>query len=223
MLALRPAYPTPDPGSTRPGVTVPGARRLEEDPGLGAVGPLIARPDERDRLFYAGGYVRSHNWSFQLREDPPALADWKGAPPQTVDFLQTGGMLMRSEVARQVGEMDERFWYWFEDVDYTIRINRHGWRVECLPAAVGWESFGDPPPYIATRNTLLTIANNAPKRFVVRELARQLFQLARDAATRDRPRDDLWPRVRGLLAFCFGRWGAPPASLSGKRHAPPTG
>lgn len=188
--------------------------RLEEDPAVGAVGPLIAHPHDRERIFYAGGYVRRQNWSLEFREDPPRLSDWTGRPPQQVDFLQTGGMLMRSEVARQAGEMSEKYYYWMEDVDYTLRIGSLGWRVECLPAAVAWEEFGRPPRYIWTRNRLLLIARNAPKRFVAREVARQLYWIGRDTINPPNgSRDELWARFRGVTDFCLRRWGRPPEHL----------
>jgi GT2 family glycosyltransferase len=208
-------YVAPDDLELAPDALEHLAARLEEDPAVGAVGPLVAHPHDRERIFYAGGYIRRHNWSLEFRENPPMLSDWKGRPPQAVDFLQTGGMLMRSEVARQAGEMSEKFYYWQEDVDYTLRINRLGWRVECLPAAVAWEDFGRPPRYIWTRNRLLLVARNAPKRFIARELARQLYWIGRDAISPpDGSRAELWPRFRGVVDFCLCRWGPPPKSLA---------
>jgi GT2 family glycosyltransferase len=190
------------------------AARLEAEPGLGAVGPLIAQTDDRERVFYAGGYIRRHNWSLEFRELPAELSAWQGRPPQVVDFLQTGGTLLRTSAARGVGENDERFYYWGDDVDYTLRLSSRGWRVECLPAAVGWQEFGDPPAYIATRNRLLLIARNAPTRFIARELARQLYLLGHDAISPPNgSRDDLWPRLRGVVDFCRGRLGPPPAGV----------
>lgn len=191
------------------------AARLEKDSTVGAAGPLTAFQDERDKVFYAGGYVRRHNWSLEFRGDHTRVSEWRGQPPRSVDFLQTGGALLRAEAARQVGDMPEKFYYWSDDVDYTLRIGAAGWRVECVPAAVGWQDFSEPPPYIATRNRLGLIARNAPKRFVGRELLRQVCLLGHDALRPpDGTRADLWPRLRGIVDFCRNRWGPPPAGLS---------
>ena len=122
------------------------AKRLEEDPAVGVAGPLIAHPHDRDRIFYAGGYVRRHNWSLEFRELPAELSAWEGEPPRAVDFLQTGGALMRAEAARQVGNSALKYYYWNDDVDFTLRIGTNGWRVECVPAAVGWQASATRPP-----------------------------------------------------------------------------
>lgn len=194
------------------------AERLEAKPQLGAVGPLIAHQDDRERVFYAGGYVRRHNWSLQFIEQPAALSEWRGRPPHAVDFLELGGILVRADAARAVGPLPEHFYYWADDVDLALRLSGLGWGLECVPAAVAWQELGSPPWYLATRNTLGLIARNAPRKFLARELARTLYWLARDAVRPgDRPRETLRPRARGLVDFCLGRWGPPPEHLSLKR------
>jgi GT2 family glycosyltransferase len=207
-------YVSPDDLELAPDALEHLVARLEEEPRVGAVGPLIAFPHDRDRISATGGYIRPHNWSLEFLDDPQKISDWNGRPPREVDFLQTGGMLVRSEVAEEVGDMEEKFYYWMEDVDYTLRIGKLGRRVECVPAAVAWEEFGDPPPYIATRNRLLLIARNAPRRMVVRELARQLYWLGRHGVGSNGSRGERWMRLRGMVDFCLGRLGRPPEGLT---------
>jgi GT2 family glycosyltransferase len=205
------------------------AARLEEDPGLGAVGPLIGHQADRERVFYGGGYVDRRNWDLELRAEPARMADWAGKPPQQVDFLELGAILVRAEAARQVGGLPEHFYYLHDDVDYTLQIAAAGWRLECVPAALAWQDLGDParaqlvaatPPYLRVRNRLGLLARNAPRRIVARELARTALWLLRDAIRpMDGSRAELWPRFRGLVDFCRGRWGPPPPGLSGRSDA----
>jgi GT2 family glycosyltransferase len=205
------------------------AARLENDARLGAVGPVIGHQRDRERVFYAGGYVDPRTWDLEFRERPERLVDWRGRPPQRADFLELGGILVRVEAARQVGGLPEHFYYLHDDVDYTLRIAARGWRLECVPAAVAWQDLGDPkrqellaptPPYLHVRNRLGLLARNAPRRILVRELARTAVWLVRDAVRpRNRNRADLWPRFRGLMDFCRSRWGPPPRGLSGRSDA----
>jgi GT2 family glycosyltransferase len=188
--------------------------RLKEDPKLGGVGPLVAHSDRRDKIFYAGGYISPHNWALELLHQPEELAAWKGREPHEVDFLETGGVLLRAEAARPVGVGAEHFWYFLDDIDYTMMIAAQGWRLECVPAAVAWQKLGEPGPsaYIQTRNRLGLIARNAPKRLLLRELVRTVYLLMKDTIKPpDGSRADLRQRFRGLVDFSLGRWGAPPS------------
>jgi len=198
------------------------AARLAEDAQLGAVGPLVAHRRAPERIFYAGGYVDPRNWALEFREQPAQLSDWEGQPPQEVDFLETGGILLRAAAVRDAGPMlPEHFFHHLDDVDYTLRLRARGWKLECIPAAVAWQDVGDrsqeqlvPPgdPYLLTRNRLGLIARNAPRRMLARELVRVLKWLARDAIRpRNGSRAELKPRLMGLIDFCRGRWGPPPA------------
>lgn len=195
------------------------AARLEADPSLGAVGPVVAHQRSRDRIFYAGGYVDPRNWDLQFLDTPAQLSEWKGRPPHRVDFLELGGILIRASATRDTGLLPEHFYYLNDDVDFTIRLGAHGWGLECVPAAVAWQDLGDQsrqtllaenPPYLEVRNRLGLLARNAPRRIVVREVVRVLSWLVRDAIRpRTGSRADLRPRLQGLVDFCRGRWGPP--------------
>lgn len=195
------------------------AARLEEEPELGAVGPLLAHRREPELVFAAGGYVDVRTWDLQLREKPARLSDWQGTPPQRVDLLGFGGILIRAQAAHEAGAVPAHFYHELDDVDFTLRLASKGWKLECVPAAVAWLDFGGrsrtglmvgPSPYLAVRNRLGLIARNAPRRMLMRELLRVVSWLVRDAIRpRGGSRADLIPRLRGLTDFCRGRWGAP--------------
>jgi hypothetical protein len=83
---------------------------------------------------------------------------------------------------------------------------------------VAWQDVGDVSgdpfdPYLAVRNKLGLIARTAPRRMVAREVLRVVSWLIRDAIRpRSGSRADLGPRLRGLIDFCRGSWGPPPAA-----------
>jgi hypothetical protein len=55
---------------------------------------------------------------------------------QPVDYVIGACQLIRSEVIRRIGLLDERMFYGPEDVDYCLRVWRAGWEVFYLPSAV---------------------------------------------------------------------------------------
>jgi N-acetylglucosaminyl-diphospho-decaprenol L-rhamnosyltransferase len=55
--------------------------------------------------------------------------------PQDVDWLTGACLLVRREAIEQVGGLDERFFMYFEEVDWCWRMRRAGWRVRYQPAA----------------------------------------------------------------------------------------
>jgi N-acetylglucosaminyl-diphospho-decaprenol L-rhamnosyltransferase len=53
--------------------------------------------------------------------------------PTDVDSVVGACMLVRGDVIRQSGLLDERFWMYGEDLDWALRIRRLGWRVVYRP------------------------------------------------------------------------------------------
>lgn len=56
--------------------------------------------------------------------------------PQDVECLRGGALLVSREAMQEVGPMDERFFMYFEDVDWARRFWENGWRVVFVPSGV---------------------------------------------------------------------------------------
>lgn len=195
------------------------ASRLDDDPSLGAVAPVLGYASDPDRLWSAGGEIHHRNWDTGHPRVAASLSEARTKPPFEAAWFDGTGILMRAEAVRATGRYHEDFYYFFDEPDYHLRMRKLGWRLECVPAAAGWTDSGTPSPYLFVRNRLGFLARNAPRRFVVREILRVLFYAFRDAAS-PRPggrRRDAWLRVRGLVDFLTGRWGPPPRSLEARR------
>jgi hypothetical protein len=63
------------------------------------------------------------------------VADFDYGKPAKVDSVRGGFFMMRKETIRQVGSLDERFFLWFEEVDYCRRVKESGGGVWYTPAA----------------------------------------------------------------------------------------
>ena len=186
--------------------------RLEAEPAVGAAGPLIADLGEPERVTAAGGRIDRRTWDTQSIDEPAALAEWRGRPPHTVDWINGSAMLIRAAAARQAGYFHEEFFYYFDEADYFLRFPPLGFRVECVPTAVAWQDAGEASPYVYVRNRLGFVARTAPRRHLAREIVRVPYLAVRDLI---RPRyegarSDVWPRLKGFFAFLANRWGRPP-------------
>jgi GT2 family glycosyltransferase len=128
--------------------------------------------------------------------------------------------MVRNTVIEQVGKIDERYFYYWEETEWCIRAGQAGWRVVHVPKAKLWHKGvqrnyrpGPHVTYYATRNRLLTLSKHqAP--FAVRfsvwvELLRTLASWTLKPKWRGMTshRDALW---KGLRDFILRRWGQMP-------------
>lgn len=110
---------------------------LEADPQAGAAAPLIYHAAPSDVIWYAGGRC------------VPALAHASHRGIRTRDRGQyraveetgylTGCCLLATSAAwRAVGRLDERYFIYAEDADWSLRARRVGFRLLFVPAARLW-------------------------------------------------------------------------------------
>jgi GT2 family glycosyltransferase len=181
--------------------------RLEEAPSLAAVGPLLGFLNAPELVFSAGGEVEP-KWGTRHRRRPSMMSGWVGAPPSRVECLDGAALLLRMAAVRQAGKMDERYFMYFEETEYLLKLQRLGWAVECVPRAVGWQEPTSKSPLLWDRNRLRFLARNASKAALAREIARLVRDIARDL--RSPAEDDRTlarARAWGLLYFLTRRWG----------------
>jgi GT2 family glycosyltransferase len=177
------------------------AARLEAEPRLGVVGPLLGYLSDRGRVFSAGCRIDSRTWDAPHIRLPERMSDWDGRPPHRVDTMDGACLLLRWRAVEQAGAIDERYFMYYEETDYLRRLATLGWEAECVPAARGWQEPGRISGFTAARNRLGYVQRWAPRRILLRELVRQGYYAAkfRDPG-----------RIRGTLAFARGAWGTPP-------------
>lgn len=67
--------------------------------------------------------------------DDYIVADFDYGKPAKVDSIRGGFFMMRKEMIQKIGLLDERFFVWFEEVDYCRRVKEAGGEVWYTPAA----------------------------------------------------------------------------------------
>jgi GT2 family glycosyltransferase len=175
--------------------------RLTEDATIGAAGPLLGEVDEPDRVFSAGVLLHGRELVVEHRDGGGVMANWIGRSAERVDALDGAAMLIRADAVRDVGFFDERYFLYFEETDYCVRLRRKGWNIECVPAARAWQRVGDFTQYFWVRNRLRFLMRNAPRRVFLRQLAGMCSWVVRS------PHRE---RARGLVDFLRGYGGPAP-------------
>jgi len=98
---------------------------MAEYPDYGMLGPKIFYDNEKREIWNCGGKL---NWWLggqrSLLADPP-----DNEKVQPVTYLSGCAMLFRSKAVKDVGLMDDRYFLYFEDVDYVQAMLKRGWNV----------------------------------------------------------------------------------------------
>lgn len=109
----------------------------EADPSIGLLAPKIYYHAQRDLIWYAGGRAslwRGLFWHVGIRQQDRGQFDRSGP----IDYITGCAMLIRREVAREVGDIDTVFFAYGEDVDYSFRVKAAGFGLAMVPGARMW-------------------------------------------------------------------------------------
>ncbi|MFW5888500.1 MAG: glycosyltransferase family 2 protein [Patescibacteria group bacterium] len=63
------------------------------------------------------------------------IKDFDYSEEREVDSIRGSFFAIRKEVIEEIGGLDERYFIWFEEVDYCRRVKEAGWKVMYTPAA----------------------------------------------------------------------------------------
>jgi hypothetical protein len=137
----------------------------QSDPSVGIVGPMVYHHDEPGVIQSAGG-ILDRNWRSTHRGQNEADRG-QYSRNEKVDWISGCALLVRSEVVRSIGVLDERFFYYWEETEWCLRARLHGWKILFVPGAKITHKGvqrdyrpGSNVTYYWTRNWLLTLAKH---------------------------------------------------------------
>jgi hypothetical protein len=145
----------------------PDALRLlleaaEAEPRAAIVGPTVYFADRRDVIWSAGGAIdwrrgRTSMLGLGERDDGQF-----GAAARPVEFVTGCGLLVKLPVVARLGGLDERFFAYYEETEWCVRVARAGHLVLHVPRAHVWHALVPAARaasplvhYYMTRNRLL--------------------------------------------------------------------
>ncbi len=122
---------------------------FERRPDVGMVGPRIEGPDGRPhdscfrfrtpiseflRAARTGVFDRALNRFVVAANQPGASVE--------AQWISFACVMIRRAVVEQIGPMDEAYFMYFEDIDYSRQMRRRGWNILHEPAALVVHSKG---------------------------------------------------------------------------------
>lgn len=110
-------------------------RKFEADKPIGLLSPVIQTNGNSNRAFY-GGYLDINKGLILKARDPQRYEQWHQTEPQKV-WLWGTALLINAELIRKIGYLDEAFFAYYEDNDYSLRSSRASFSNQvCLQATV---------------------------------------------------------------------------------------
>ena len=194
----------------------------------GAVSPVIFKyPDTKNIWFSIARWEadwRSGEAKFRLAldEDYESLKDKK---PYETEFACGCCLFVSTAVVREVGMFDERYFAFFDEAEWCVRMKQKGFTSYIIPSAHMYHKVGGSTPslvatYLLTRNRLLWMKENLSfgrklrsYPALAKELIWHLLNIGNFVPEKRRyaPRDYSRAFLQGYKDFFlrrFGKWGA---------------
>lgn len=157
---------------------------MDSHPECGACAPKLKSWQNREMFEYAGaagGYIDCFGYPFCRGRVLKKVEKDCGQYDTPADvFWATGACLMvRSEVFRRLGGLDERFFAHMEEIDLCWRMQLHGYRITIVPESVVYHIGGGTLPqtspfklFLNYRNNLLMLGNNLAQTYALQYFRR---------------------------------------------------
>ena len=141
----------------------------EANPRIGMVGGKIFQAPGSNVLSYAGGYVS--RWRGQTVVRGFGEVDrGKFEEPCEVGFIIGALLLIKREVLETVGLLPEEYFFGVEDLDYSLTVQRRGYKLYYVPQFVAYHLGGGSqstwnPTYVynSYRGKLILLEKHLPR------------------------------------------------------------
>ncbi|HEX2981553.1 MAG TPA: glycosyltransferase family 2 protein [Anaerolineaceae bacterium] len=134
----------------------------ETDPRVGITGPSIYYYSAPHTLWSAGGRIDWRRGTTSMIGLDEVDRGQYGREPRAVDFVTGCALLIRMSAVDRVGVLDPRFFLYYEETEWCVRVARAGYRILHVPEAKIWHKISnvarEASPmvhYYMTRNRLL--------------------------------------------------------------------
>ncbi|MBU3924528.1 glycosyltransferase family 2 protein [Patescibacteria group bacterium] len=142
----------------------------ESDQNFGIIGPKIYYESDKNRIWFGGGYFSwlggGRHMEYDKIDDKPLDEAIK-----EVDFMTGCCFLIKREIIEKIGPMNEDFFLYYEDTEWSLRARKNGYKVIYAPSSHIWHKISRSVKpktnpivhYYHIRNALLLSKLHAPK------------------------------------------------------------
>jgi hypothetical protein len=114
--------------------------RMHSEERCGMVAPRIYYADPPDLLWFTGGVISM--WTGTMHHTGIRERDTeRSATPRDIDYASGCCVLTSREVVNSVGMLDESYFMYSEDADWSMRIRQAGYRIVYEPGAKVWHKL----------------------------------------------------------------------------------
>lgn len=143
---------------------------LDKNPDVGMAGGKLISPNNKlqysaFRFYKPSTIIYRRSFLGKTKKGRAEIArflmkDVDHSTIQDVDWLMGACLMVRALAVKEVGGMDERYFLYFEDVDWCRRFWEKGWRVTYVPEAV----FSHFYQHTSRGNALVGLLTSRPTR-----------------------------------------------------------
>jgi len=109
----------------------------EQTPHAGILGPKIYYASEPKKIWFAGAEFDSQNCTVSTAEFDQVDQRQDSSPLES-DYISGCTLLIKREAIERIGLLDERFFLYWEDVDWCLRAQEAGFKNIVVPSAKIW-------------------------------------------------------------------------------------
>ena len=114
---------------------------MDAHPEVGAIQPKIFFNDNREKVWNGGSYFLSwfgwtYSKNYMRRESSPQKQF------QEVDWITGCALLTRTDIIKEIGFLNDHFFMYYEDVDFSFRIKSAGYKLIFHPNSIIYHIAG---------------------------------------------------------------------------------
>lgn len=144
------------------------AAETQSDTGM--LGPRIYYFGAQQKIWFSGGKLDERTGLMSFPHADETDGSRREAAPEATDYLTGCALLVKRAVIEKIGLLDERFFLYWEDVDWGMRAKKAGFKNLVIPSAHVWHKVSSSSGgmdslirvYHKTRSHLLLAKLHAP-------------------------------------------------------------